>query len=146
MGDTFYPLSSIGLAVGACGVVGIAPEISMKSTGPVLPSREHEPGYTGLNLLPIKPIQSVTNLIGSYAVALIEIVSEPRQANCEEHGGTTSSNPTSSSGESVSAVSCFVARYNNSSSSTSSRQATVPISRALGRASSPIEDARSDPR
>src|SRR6516164_350639 len=48
MGDTFYRLCSMGLAVGACGVVGIAPAISIKSTGPVLPSHKHEPRYACL--------------------------------------------------------------------------------------------------
>ena len=48
MGDTFYRLCSMGLAVGACGVVGIAPAISIKSTGLVLPSHEHEPRSAGL--------------------------------------------------------------------------------------------------
>ena len=38
----------MGLAVGACGVVGIAPAISIKSTGPVLPSHKHEPRYACL--------------------------------------------------------------------------------------------------
>ena len=48
MGYTFFRLSSMGLAVGACGVVGIAPAISIKSTGPVLPSRKYEPRYARL--------------------------------------------------------------------------------------------------